>query len=80
MSGRCGPIFAAYVRGHDRVWGVDRMRGVAEGDGEVEVKEEVVEWSSGPGPASFGVGVARTLEFHHGPGSRTVRAELSTDG
>ena len=75
MSGRYGPIFAAYVRGHDRVWGVERMRGVTEGAGEA-----VVEWSSGPGPASFGVGVARTLEFHHGPGSQTVRTELSTDG
>ena len=58
---------AAYVRGHDRVWPVDRMRGGAPDPRESEPE---IEWSPAPPPPSIGVGVARSLHFHKGPGTR----------
>ncbi|MDX1392886.1 MAG: hypothetical protein R3195_00790 [Gemmatimonadota bacterium] len=54
---------AAYVRGHDRVWSLTRMRGI-----ESDVGESGIEWSDAPVPPRFGVGVAREIEFHRGPG------------
>lgn len=71
MSARHRSAAAAYVRGHDRGWQVERMR-----DGKAEETE--IEWSPTPGTPRFGVGVARSLEFHRGPGK--LRGETDTRG
>ena len=66
MSGRGGSTrtaVAAYVRGHDRVWGVARMRGEPPSP-----EPPSIEWSGPPAAARFGVGVASEPEFHRGPG------------
>lgn len=61
---------AAYVRGHDRVWPVERMRGGARPyDSPPEI-----EWGAVSVPPSIGVGVASSLRFHSGPGSRRAVA------
>jgi hypothetical protein len=57
---------AAYVRGHDRVWPVERMRGGSEPD----ASPTEVEWGAPPTQPSLGVGVASSLQFHSGPGTR----------
>jgi len=67
MSGRFRPVIASYVRGHDRVWEVERMRAGASAAG-----EPAVEWGRVPTPARFGVGVARTLDFQRGPAMRAT--------
>ena len=58
---------AAYVRGHDRVWPVERMRA---GSADPREDDPEIEWSPVPAPASIGVGVATSLRFHSGPGTR----------
>jgi len=71
MSGRHRSAVAAYVRGHDRVWDLDRMRG-----GDAPAASDAIEWRAPPDAPSFGVGVASPLEFHRGPGSlRPVAGE-----
>jgi hypothetical protein len=65
MSGRHRSAVAAYVRAHDRIWDVDRMRG-----GDAPAASDAIEWHTPPATPSFGVGVALLLEFHCGPGNR----------
>jgi hypothetical protein len=62
---------AAYVRGHDRVWPVELMRGGAP----PHDSPPEVEWGAVSAPPSIGVGVASSLEFHSGPGSRRAVAD-----
>lgn len=63
MTAKYRAAAAAYIRGHDRIWEVDRMRGG------LAAVEPPIEWSAPPPPPSFGVGVAVELEFHRGPGN-----------
>jgi len=67
MSGRFRSVVASYVRGHDRVWDVARMRG-----GPAPASEPHVEWGGTPARPRFGVGVARTLDFGRGPAMGTA--------
>lgn len=69
MTGRVRSVVASYVRGHDRVWDVARMRG-----GPAPAAEAPVEWGGAPAPARFGVGVARALDFGRGPAIRAASA------
>lgn len=66
MSGRYRSVIAAYVRGKDRVWEVDRMRAATTPEAGSRV-----EWGRIPGSPRFGIGVARTLDFERGPAMRT---------
>jgi len=78
MSGRYRAAMAAYVRGHDRIWDLERKRGGADsGD---ETKVESVEWSGAPESPSFGVGVARSLRFERGPGNARPDDPTGSDG
>jgi hypothetical protein len=68
----------SYLRGKDRVWEVERMRGVG-GPSE----EAPVEWGRVPPPPRFGIGVARTLDFQRGPAMRRddlASGEAPNDG
>lgn len=67
---------AAYVRGHDRVWPVELMRGGPEPD----AAPPEVEWGAVPAPPSFGVGVASSLRFHSGPGNRGAATDEAGHG
>lgn len=58
---------AAYIRGHDRALPVERLRA---GSADPREDDREIEWSPVPASASFGVGVATTLRFHSGPGTR----------
>ena len=62
MSGVYRKAAAAYIRGHDRVWGIAQMRG------DQTETERPIEWSAAPTTPRFGVGVATSLEFNKGPG------------
>ena len=75
MSGRYRSAVAAYVRGHDRVWPIDRKRGGLANSAD---SSNEIEWSSPPAAPSFGVGVARALGFERGPGN--ARADRASDG
>jgi hypothetical protein len=69
MSGVYRKAAAAYVRGHDRVWGLAQMRG------DSTETESVLEWSGPPVTPRFGVGVATSLDFRRGPGNLRGGAE-----
>ncbi|MFV1986304.1 MAG: hypothetical protein ACC682_03440 [Gemmatimonadota bacterium] len=75
MSGRYRSAVAAYVRGHDRVWEISRMRGES-----LPEEPGAVEWSAPRAAPRFGVGVASSLQFHRGPGNlRPAGRERGTD-
>ena len=73
MSGSHRDALAAYIRGHDRVLELDRMRGRSAGHADDEGTD--VKWSDPPPSPSFGVGVASTLRFERGPGNLRPAAE-----
>lgn len=78
MSRRYRSAILSYVRGKDRVWEVEKMRGA-----EASAEDPPLEWGVVPSSPRFGIEVARTLDFQRGPAMRRdARAAggESTDG
>lgn len=77
MSGRFRSAIQAYLRGHDRIL---EHAGIRPPQPAEAGAEPAIEWGGVPETPSFGVGVARALEFERGPGNANARYGGASDG